>query len=112
MRILSITNMYPTAANPAVGTFVEQQIKGLREIGLPVEVLHLDRLREGKAAYHDLGRRARKQAAAVRADLVHVMYGGVMADRVTRGVSDRPVVVSFCGSDLLGELLSGLFRRL
>jgi hypothetical protein len=30
------------------------------------------------------------------------MYGGVMADVVTQAVRDRPVLVAFCGSDLLG----------
>jgi glycosyltransferase involved in cell wall biosynthesis len=39
------------------------------------------------------------------------MYGGILADLVTRNVDDRPVVVSFCGSDLLGERLSGSIRR-
>jgi glycosyltransferase involved in cell wall biosynthesis len=44
-------------------------------------------------------------------DIVHVMYGGIMADMVTRAVGDIPTVVSFCGSDLLGELLSGPIRK-
>jgi glycosyltransferase involved in cell wall biosynthesis len=35
-----------------------------------------------------------------------------MADGVTRAVADRPTIVSFCGSDLLGELLSGTLRKL
>jgi teichuronic acid biosynthesis glycosyltransferase TuaC len=40
------------------------------------------------------------------------MYGGVMADQVTRTVNDRPTVVTFHGSDLLGEHLSGTVRKL
>lgn len=40
------------------------------------------------------------------------MYGGVMANVMTRVVRDRPTVVSFCGSDLLGELLSGSVRKI
>jgi len=39
------------------------------------------------------------------------MYGGVMADLVTMTVRDRPTVVTFHGSDLLGEQLSGIARR-
>jgi glycosyltransferase involved in cell wall biosynthesis len=35
-----------------------------------------------------------------------------MAEVVTRVVRDRPIIVSFCGSDLLGEPLSGSVRRL
>jgi hypothetical protein len=40
------------------------------------------------------------------------MYGGILAKLVPRTVSDRPMVVSFCGSDLLGEHLSGYLRRI
>jgi glycosyltransferase involved in cell wall biosynthesis len=40
------------------------------------------------------------------------MYGGIMADQVTRGALSTPTVVSFCGSDLLGENLSGKVRQL
>jgi glycosyltransferase involved in cell wall biosynthesis len=40
------------------------------------------------------------------------MYGGIMADRVITSTRDIPVLVSFCGSDLLGENLSGIPRRL
>jgi glycosyltransferase involved in cell wall biosynthesis len=40
------------------------------------------------------------------------MYGGVLADVTTNAVSPTPVVVSFCGSDLLGAFGSGLFRTL
>jgi glycosyltransferase involved in cell wall biosynthesis len=40
------------------------------------------------------------------------MYGGVMADKVTSIVKDRPTVVTFHGSDLLGEHLSGCLRQL
>jgi glycosyltransferase involved in cell wall biosynthesis len=37
-----------------------------------------------------------------RPDVIHVLYGGVMADLVTRAIRDRPVVITFNGSDLLG----------
>jgi teichuronic acid biosynthesis glycosyltransferase TuaC len=40
------------------------------------------------------------------------MYGGIMADQVTQSVGDRPVFVSFCGTDLLGQPLVGCFRKL
>jgi len=34
MRILAVTNIYPSVRTPTVGTYVEQQIKGLRQSGL------------------------------------------------------------------------------
>jgi glycosyltransferase involved in cell wall biosynthesis len=124
MRVLAVTNMYPTAASPWVGTFVEQQIEGLRRIGLEVRVLCLERpngdadartmqfLSGGVRAYSGAGGRIRHLAAELRPDIVHVMYGGVMAEVATRAVSDTPIVVSFCGADLLGEPARRLGKRL
>jgi len=112
IRILAITNLYPTSHEPASGTFVEQQIKGLRQIGLTVELMFVDRGQRGMRAYLGLGRQVRSRIAELQPDLVHVMYGGVMAEEVTRAVKDRPTVVTFHGSDLLGENLSGSLRKL
>lgn len=112
MRILVVTNMYPTPRLPASGTFVEQQVKSLRQLGFEVEVMFVDRTQEGMGAYRDLGRKVHVRSGDFHADAVHIMYGGIMADEVTRAVTDRPTVVSFCGSDLLGERLSGYMRKL
>jgi teichuronic acid biosynthesis glycosyltransferase TuaC len=112
MRILAVTNMYPTPQNPNLGTFVEQQIKGLRQIGLDVDVLVVDRASKGMGAYWGLSKQIRARVVSFRPDVVHVMYGGVIADVTTSTVGQRPMVVSFCGSDLLGELLSGSLRKL
>jgi glycosyltransferase involved in cell wall biosynthesis len=112
MHILAVTNMYPTPSHPTLGTFVEQQIKGLQESGHKVELLFLNRLDEGMKVYREAGERTLRAVERSQPDLVHVMYGGVLAEQITRSVRDRPVVVSFCGSDLLGELLSGIVRKL
>lgn len=111
MRILAITNMYPSAEHPSSGLFIQQQIKGLRNIGVDVDLLIVDRLKKGKQAYWGLGPQIRGKIKEVNPRLVHCMYGGVMADIVTRTISDTPVVVTFHGSDLLGENLSGLLRK-
>jgi glycosyltransferase involved in cell wall biosynthesis len=111
-RILAVTNMYPTPLAPWSGTFVEHQVKSLTHIGLAVDVVVINRLQEGMCAYLDLERRVQSRIEEFEPDVVHVMYGGVMADKVTRIVKDRPTIVSFCGSDLLGEHLSGTLRRL
>jgi glycosyltransferase involved in cell wall biosynthesis len=112
LRILAVTNIYPTPQAPYLGTFVEQQIKGLRQVGLDVDVMFLDRAQRGMGVYRGLGPQIRAKMSNFRPDVVHVMYGGVIADRVTRAIADRPTIVSFCGSDLLGELLSGILRKL
>src|SRR5687767_106770 len=110
LRLLAVTNIYPYPETPESGTFVEQQIKGLKQIGLNVDVMLVDRARKGMRVYLGLGRKVRERVAEFHPDVVHVMYGGVMADEVTRSVKNRPTIISFCGSDLLGENLSGAFR--
>jgi glycosyltransferase involved in cell wall biosynthesis len=112
MNILAVTNMYPSLQSPSLGTFVEQQIRSLKLIGLDIDILFVDRALAGVRAYLSLERKLRKMVAESNPDVVHVMYGGVMADVVTRSVRDRPIVVSFCGSDLLGETCSGFVRKL
>jgi teichuronic acid biosynthesis glycosyltransferase TuaC len=112
MRILAVTNMYPTPQHPTSGIFVEQQIKSLRQIGLDVDVFVVDRASKGMGAYWGLSRQLRARVASFQPDVVHVMYGGVIADRTAYAVGQRPVVVSFCGSDLLGEPLAGSVRKL
>lgn len=111
MRILAVTNIYPTAQAPASGIFIEQQIKGLRQLSLDVEVLFVNRLQEGMSVYTDLRKRIRAKIAHLQPDIVHAMYGGIMADQVTKAVHDKPTVVTFHGSDLLGEHLSGFLRQ-
>jgi glycosyltransferase involved in cell wall biosynthesis len=111
LRVLAVTNMYPTRETPDRGTYVEQQIKGLKQIGVDIQVMVVDRVQKGATTYFGVGRQVRAMITEFRPDIVHVMYGGVMADTVTRAVGDVPTVVSFCGSDLLGELLAGPIRK-
>ena len=74
MRALIVTNMYPTAARPALGSFVRDQVDALRRIeGVDVELFSFDP--GGAGAYaraaSDLYRRHRH----VRYDVVHAHYG-------------------------------------
>jgi len=75
-------------------------------------VLYFDRKTEGPLIYYRMKPRIDRAIAEFRPDLVHVMYGGVMAGVVASGAWPCPVVVTFHGSDLLGENLSGIVRRL
>ncbi len=112
MRVLAVTNIYPTPKDAARGTFVEQQVKGLRSVGVEVEVLYVNRVRSGAAAYIGVQERVKRSLSAFDADIVHVMYGGVMAWLVTKTVRARPTIVTFHGSDLLGETLAGPWRQM
>lgn len=112
LRVLAVTNIYPTRPCPASGTFVEQQIEGLRRIGLDVDVMFVNRRERGMSSYFAMGAELRTRIKQFQPDVVHVMYGGLLAERVTTIVEDRPSVVSLCGSDLLGEHLSGPLRSI
>ena len=103
MRILAVTNSYPTAEKPFQGTFIRSQVKGLREVGVDVTVLFIDRVKAGRAAYAALPKLLREEIGKAKPDAVHTMYGGIMAAIVARSI-DLPHIVSFCGSDLLGEV--------
>jgi glycosyltransferase involved in cell wall biosynthesis len=111
VKILAVTNIYPTRERPGNGVFIEQQVKSLLSRGLDVRVLFVDRRTEGPSIYYRIGAMLQRELAEFAPDVVHVMYGGVMADQVTkqRGL---PTLVTFHGSDLLGENLSGLARKL
>ena len=87
------------------------RVRGLRAAGIDVDVMYFPRT-EGRSVYRGLGQKVRAAVAERMPDVVHVMYGGVMADAVTRHVRTRPVVISFCGTDLLGGRGSSLLERL
>lgn len=112
LRILVVTNIYPSKRMPFLGTFVEQQVKGLLQVGVAVEVLFVDREQNGMKEYFGLGKQIHHSCEKFCPDLVHAMFGGIIAETTTRVIRDRPTVVSFCGSDLLGEKLSGPLRKI
>lgn len=111
MKILAVTNMYPSPERPGSGVFVEQQVLGLRARGMQVRVLFVDRRSHGPLIYYRIRPMLERELTGFAPDLVHVMYGGVMAQQVTKPRGLPPVVVTFHGSDLLGENLSGRWRK-
>ena len=106
------TNMYPTPSNPAGGVFIELQVRSLRQLGVEVEVLHFDRRSRGAPSV--LGGLAESSTRAVERTqpaLVHIAYGGVLAELATRAVRDPPLLVQYSASDLLGSRAERPLRR-
>lgn len=112
LRALVVTNMYPTATAPYAGPFVAAQVESVRATGVHVDVMHFPRHELGRDVYRGLGKKVRTAVASHEPDLVHVAYGGVMAEAVTRSVRDRPVLVTFHGTDLLAGKASNALRGL
>lgn len=96
IRVLLVTNIYPTPASPARGTFVASQIEALRRTGdVDVEV----------AAFEAAGKPWRYAVEPLRnlvrrfeADLVHAHYG-LSGPAALAAAGRRPVVLTVHGRD-------------
>jgi glycosyltransferase involved in cell wall biosynthesis len=100
MRVLIVTNMYPTPAEPAFGSFVKEQVDDLRGLGLDVEEVMFD----GRARSTEYGKAVgavRRAARNGSFDVVHAHYGlsGAVAALARTRV---PLVTTFHGSDYEG----------
>jgi glycosyltransferase involved in cell wall biosynthesis len=96
MRVLTVTNMYPTAEEPWFGCFVHEQVEDLRALGLDVDVLQFDGRRD-RLEYARAARRLHELVTRTRFDVVHAHYGLTGAVAVTQ--RRTPVVTTFHGSD-------------
>lgn len=100
MRVLTITNMYPSADRPSFGAFVESQVESLIAIGHSVEVLFIDGSRTA-LNYVDGFLAVARAIGRFSPDIVHAHYGltGFVAAYPN---CSRPLVLSLCGDDVLG----------
>lgn len=100
MRVLLVTNMYPSPARPSFGTFVHDQVEALRAAGVEVDVLDFSK-RGSKLRY--LWAFPRYWAALLRKryDLVHAHY--VLAGVVARAQWGHKVVLTHHGAEALGQ---------
>lgn len=107
-RILHVTNMYPTKARPGLGAFVAGQVQALGAIGVRQDVLIIP---EGGplARYLRGARLVRDRVSRGDVDVVHAHYGVVGFCALGLSV---PMVVTCVGSDLQGQVLGGLLKRL
>lgn len=81
LRVLTLTNMYPTPTIPMGGIFVAEQVESLRKRGLNVDVLFVNGVEEGKQAYLRGFGRVRRAVESSAYDLIHAHYvfSGIMA---------------------------------
>ena len=74
MRALIVTNMYPTPARPALGSFVRDQVEALRRIaGLEIELFAFDP--GSPRAYLSAARELQRRHRDERYDVVHAHFG-------------------------------------
>lgn len=96
---------------PCTFTFVETQAKSLEDLGWTVTLSVVDD-RTSILGITENVRRLRAEVRSSAAELVHAQYGSVTAAvaDVVRG--SLPLVISFCGEDLLGTPEPGILWRL
>jgi glycosyltransferase involved in cell wall biosynthesis len=98
--VLMVTNMWPHDEHQGYGIFVFRQIESLRAVGLNCEVIFVEGYRTRWAYVRESLRILALNLSARRPLLVHA-HGGETA-LVARWYVRGPVVVSYCGDDLLG----------
>jgi glycosyltransferase involved in cell wall biosynthesis len=97
VRVLVVTNMYPTPERPALGPFVRDQVEALRRRD-DVEV-DLFAFEPGPRALAGAARALRARYRARRFDIVHAHFGLTAWPAVLARLG--PVVVTLHGNDLL-----------
>jgi len=99
-RVLVVTNLWPTEADPGYGSFVEAQMESLRPLGVDFDVLFING-RESSWNYLRAIGELRRRLRAGCYDLIHAHFG--LSGWVARCQRRVPVVVSFMGDDVLGR---------
>ena len=105
MRILFVTNMYPTPQTPDYGAFVWHQAEQLRRFGHTVDVVNILGFRS-KLNYLKGAVAVLRKTSSTPYDIVHAHYGLSAFPAWFR--LHAPLVITLHGSDLLG----GRFERL
>ena len=98
MRALVITNMYPSANDPARGIFVRDQVEALR--GLPdVEIEMFAFASRGASAYRAAARQLRRRYRGTEFDVIHAHFGLTLWPAL--GLRGAPHAVTLHGTDLV-----------
>ena len=103
IRLLMVTSDWPTPGRPRTTYFIKRQAEFLQAAGVQLEVFHF-RGRRNPWNYLSAWWRLQRRLARNNYDLVHAQFGhsGMLAHP-----RRLPLVVTFRGSDLLGEVGAG-----
>ena len=97
MRALVVTNMYPSTARPALGSFVRDQVRALQRLdGLDVELYAF--APGGTRSYARAARDLRRRFGGTRFDVVHAHFG--LTAWPSLAVSAQHRLVTLHGNDL------------
>lgn len=109
MRVLIVTNMYPSRERPEFGVFVRDQLEALSRLpDIDVELFSFTP--GGARAYLRAIKRLREQLATHRYDVVHAHFG--LTGWVAKLAKATPLVVTYHGTDLRHKRVGPWSRRL
>jgi teichuronic acid biosynthesis glycosyltransferase TuaC len=98
MRVLAVTNMWPTEEAPQFGVFVKRQVEELGRLGVDIDVVFVN----GRASRLNYARgfpETRERLHRHRYDLVHAFY--VFSGVIARAQRRCPVVLTHTGIEVL-----------
>ncbi|MGH2922960.1 MAG: glycosyltransferase [Solirubrobacterales bacterium] len=108
MRILLVTQMWPSAREPDLGAFLVPLVRELERLGHEVEVAAISRRGGPPTKYLRLWREAVRAARSSRPDVVfaHFLFPAGAAGAAAARAADAPLVVMAHGQDVanLGRL--------
>jgi teichuronic acid biosynthesis glycosyltransferase TuaC len=99
-RVLVVTNLWPTDADPGYGSAIQAQMEALRVFGVDYDVVFVN----GRASRMNYLRgifEVRRRVKAKQYDLIYAHFG--LSGCVARFQRRVPVVVKFMGDDVLGQ---------
>lgn len=117
LRILEISNMWPSAGSPVFGSFVARHVAELEKAGAEVTVVANTDQRRGAVSalmkYSSLARRARAVARSGEFDVVvgHFLYPTAAFARSAARIAQTPFVLVSHGTDARSVQRSDLFAR-
>lgn len=110
IRVLIVTNMYPTRERPELGVFVRDQLDALCRLDPPVEAELFAFAPGGARAYLRAALRLRRHLAGHDYDVVHAHYG--LTGWVAKLAGAKPLIVTYHGTDLRHEKVGPWSKRL
>src|SRR3954447_10673998 len=106
MRVLVVTNLWPTPESPARGGFVRDQVEALQAIdGLDVEVFTFG---IGTREYLRAAAEAKRRYGGRDFDVIHAHYG--LCGWTALPITGAPHVVTFHGTDLAHRWVGPMSR--
>lgn len=99
MRVLMVTNIYPHPELPSLGSFVKSQVDSIAREGVETDVLFIN-AKKSRFEYLKAAIQVFKLSFQNKYDCIHAHYG--FSGLIARMQWKLPLLISFCGDDILG----------